>query len=281
MKAAAATQPKPKKPRAPKKKADDLALHVRYGHFGDAQADDSAAEERHVRAKLAPAKTDFERDYEDLFGVPYVAPDLAPEPPPQLPPFDFGPALMHMVDTTFFAAESISTGHLKSGTMRFVKARKALDDKLFAHVAVLLSRVPELARFHEALRKDNSLTWEPVTTDARKWGVPADAGYRVLRVAEAAPVAVSRDMAQLLGVCHAVYHLADYLRLAIFNAITPELQAQVMQQPLSAVWSALCGGEPWATQQSVTQWKWMGAAPFVQAIVQLRCVVETARGWVE
>jgi len=293
MKGGAAAVGKPKKPRAKRVKENAEkrgALHARYAHFGDAKADDSAEEERQMRAKLARVEdggvalaNTFEKDYFELFGKP--PPIMAPAPePPQL---DFGPALMRAVDMTFFVRSATSTAHLKRDTNAFMSQMKELANKLYERMQALFAgSSPELSAFHDALCTEPELHAEPAPEGiaAKSWpdvcsgaaSIPVNAGYCILN----GRVAVPHRIAQMLAVCHAVYHVEGYISSAIQGARTPELNALVVGQPLPIVWSALCGGEPWATQTPVMQWKWPGATPFVQSFVQLRCVVQTAKAWI-
>jgi len=286
-----------KKPRAKRQASVGLAkneLIERYGAFGDAQADASAEEARQVREKVAKWETpaqavpsaaatapdEFARNYEALFGCP-----LPPSPVRSAPAaMDLGPTLMRCVEGTFFSGSKV-TAALKRDTALFSAQCKALGDALFARVNGLC---PQLSAFHAALRQQLELTNVAVRSGER-WQdacqpegvlVPADAGYRVLTLpASNAVVVVPRTVAHLLGVCHAVYHVVAYMRTAICAATSDELQARVLGQPLPVVWAALCGGEPWATQTAVAEWRWEGSPPFVQAVVQLRAVLDAAGVW--
>lgn len=297
--AAAPASASAKKPRAKRQASTGLAkneLIERYGAFGDAQADSSAEEARQVREKVAKwadvpqAQTvvvdEFARNYEALFGAPLPP---APAAPPVVT-LDLGPVLKRCVEGTFFGTASKPSAALIRETALFSTQCKALAANLFAYVTALIALCPQLSAFHTALRQHPHLTSTPLRE--KHWQdacqpegvlVPADAGYRILALpgSNTAPVAVPRSVAYLLSVCHAVYHVVGYVNTAILMATTDELQARVLGQPLTVVWAALCGGEPWATQTPVREWRWEAAPPFVQSVVQLRAALNAARIWIK
>jgi hypothetical protein len=280
-----------KKPRAKKVVEDDgLSLSQRYGHLGDPLEDDSQEEAKWVRAKMAkfdhaPEPTPLQAAMESLFGGDLTPAASAPTAP-TTKSLNFDAPLRRCLDVIVFGG-TFATLDIKEGTTTFVHDAKQLTDALFARIDTLLSSNPELARFHDALRKHpKSLRIEraPDGMAGKKWldvcrgsahSVPVNADYCIMSI-DTLSLAIPRPIAHLLGICHAVYHLIPYLSLVVGESISPEA---TYPAPLDALWRTLCT-EEWAAKP-VSEWKWPGSPPFVQRAVHLRAAVEAAQGWIK
>jgi hypothetical protein len=274
---------------------DDITLAQRYGHFGDTVADDSAEEERHVRARFEHLDGNKDDDDEEeallraacatLFG------DDEEEPPPPAH-LQLDASLVRCVEMVYFGRPQASTQVIEASTA-FAAQSKALADAVFARVDSLFVGNAELSSFHAALRRMPSplrLEQAPEGLAAKQWldvcrasklSIPVNTGYCVLTCGDhesSLRVAIPRSMAHLLGLCHLVYHLVDYLYgLVLSTFIDPTAASGTAE----TVWSRLCGGVDAYAKVPVSQWKWVGApSTFVQQVVHLRTALEAAQSWV-